>query len=295
MGLAEFLPIAKRMTVAVAKAEQKEALETVHEAGSSGLADFVLIGDLEIIKRRADKYDLDISKADIVDESDEHAACNIAADAAQKGHVQVVMKGNVQTSVFTRALLNKERGLIPEGGTLSHVSVFQLEGYPKPLFLTDCAINIRPDVDKKAAIIQNAVSVARKLGVERPKIACIAPVERVSEKIESTVHARKLVMMQHHDHLFGDVVLEGPLAFDGAVSREAASMKGIEGEVPGDADILLFPCLDSANAVYKALTQFSACEHAGIIAGLTVPAVLTSRSDSAQVRLLSLQFALSVS
>ncbi len=295
MRLQEYLPIHQKAAAVVAKAEHAETLITVHEALASGLADFLLIGDLEKIKHIADNRGLDITKAEIIDEDDDETACRAAVALVKKQKAQVLVKGNVQTSVFTRALLDKEHGLIPAGGLISHVSMFTLEGYPKPLFITDGAINISPDIEKKKAILYNALQVTKALGIQRPKIACIAPVEKVSDKIESTLHARKLVMMQHHQHLFGDAVIEGPLAFDGAVSAEAARIKGIEGEVPGDADILLFHCLDAANSVYKALSCFGRSEHAGILIGLKVPVVMTSRSDDSATRLNSLRFALAVS
>ncbi len=294
MKLADCLPITKQAKVAVALAEQKEALETVHQALKENLAGFLLIGDLETIKRRGDKYNLDLSKADIIDVGDEKRACGIAADAAAAGNVQAVMKGHVHTSVFTRSLLDKSRGLVPSGGLISHVSLFLTEGYHKPLLMTDCAVNIDPDLEKKQAILQNALQIARRLGISCPKAALITPVEKVSERITSTIHAQQLVQLQRQKQVFGHAAVEGPLSFDAAVSAEAARIKHITGEVPGDADILLFPNLDAGNAVNKALALFSRSEHAGIIAGLTIPAVLTSRGDSAATRLLSLRFALAV-
>ncbi len=295
MVLQDYLPISRKVTVVVAKAEHAETLLTVHEALASDAADFLLIGDLERIKHISDSRDLDITKADIIDEGNEEASCKAAVQLVRGGKAQVMMKGNVQTSTFTRALLDKSYGLVPPGGVISHVSMFTAEGYHKPFFITDGAINIQPDIEKKIAMVKNAIKVTAALGIQRPKIACIAPVEKVSDKIESTLHARKLVMMQHHEHIFGDAVIEGPFAFDGAMSCEAARIKGLEGEVPGDADILLFHCLDAANGVYKAISIFGRSEHAGILTGLTVPVVLTSRSDDALTRLNSLRFALCVS
>ena len=292
MGLREFLAADRPATVAVAQAAHRETLATVHEALSGGLAEMVLIGDLELIKRTADEFNFDITRADIIDESDEQRIAQAAAALARDKAVQAVMKGNIHTSLFTRALLESSMDLIGPGGVISHVSLFGLPGYPKPLFLTDCAINITPDLPRKAAILLNAAAAARRLGIAVPKIACIAPVDSVHEKIESTVHARDLVNMQKTEQYFGKAVIEGPLALDGALSREAAEVKGIESEVAGEADILLFPNLDAGNGVYKALALFGQAEHAGILAGLKVPVVLTSRSDNAHSRLLSLRFAL---
>ncbi len=295
MGLREFLAADRPARVAVAQAAHRETLATVHEALAAKIAEVVLIGDAELIKRTADEYHFDITGSDIIDEADEQNIALIAAGLARDGEVQAVMKGNIHTSVFTRALLDSSMDLIDSGGVISHVSLFGLPGYPKPLFLTDCAVNIKPDLTRKIGILRNAITAARRMGIAIPKVACIAPVESVNEKIESTVHARDLVMMQEREHCFGDVVLEGPLALDGALSRDAAQVKGIESAVAGDADILLFPNLDAGNGVYKALALFGGAEHAGILAGLKVPAVLTSRSDNAHTRLLSLRFALCTS
>ncbi len=296
MKLADFLSSGDEVkTVVVVKAEHLNTLITVHQALEKGIAHFILIGDLEHIKRIADEHDLDVTASDIIDEGDEHKAAKIAARLAAHQNAQVVMKGNVHTSVFTRALLDKTYGLNSQGNLISHAALFALKKYHKPLIITDGALNIAPDLEKKKGILMNALAVARSLGIDAPKVACIAPVEKVNDKLESTVHARKLVLIQQHEHIFGNAVIEGPLAFDAAMSHSAAEGKGIEGVVPGDADILLFPCLDSANAVYKTLSLFGEADHAGILAGLSVPAVLTSRSDTSEVRMNSLRFALAAS
>lgn len=296
MKLADFLSYGDGgKTVVVVKAEQLNTLITVHKALEKQVARFILIGDLEHIKRIADEHDLDVTSSDIIDEGDEARAAKMAAKLASRQDAQVVMKGNVHTSVFTRALLDKSHGLNSQGSLISHVTLFNLSKYHKPFIITDGALNIAPDLETKKKILLNALAIARRVGIKVPKVACIAPVEKVSEKIESTVHARKLALIQQHEHLFGNAVIEGPLAFDGAMSRKAAEDKGIEGTVPGDADILLFPCIESANAVYKALALFADSEIAGILAGLSVPAVLTSRSDSVEVRINSLLFALAAS
>jgi len=214
----------------------------------------------------------------------------MAARIAESGEADVVMKGLVHTSVFTRALLNKERGLIPPGGLISHVGLFDLPGLPHPVFLTDAALNIAPELNEKAVILRNALSVARSLGVDKPGAACIAPVEKVNAKIPSTVDAEKLSDMD-----MGDAVVEGPMALDVALSRDAAAIKGVESLISGHPDILLFPELNSANGVYKAFAFQPESRCAGILAGLSVPVVLTSRSDSEDTRYHSLKLALAAS
>jgi phosphate butyryltransferase len=295
MQLTDYLPLVPSAVVVVAKAENLEALATVHQALQAKMADFLLIGDAAKIRRMAAENGFDIAGAKIVDQPDEAAACQMAADAAASGQAQVVMKGDAQTTTFTRALLDKTRGLISQGNLISHVSIFAIPGYHKPLLLTDAAINIEPDLERKKVILRNAVDIAHRLGIAVPKVACLAPGEKLNEKVPSTVHGSKLVLLQQTEQAFGQAIVEGPMAFDAAMSRKAADMKGIKGEVPGDCDILLCHCLDTANAIYKALALFAKAEHAGILAGLTVPVALTSRSDNAETRLVSLRFALTVS
>jgi len=295
LRLNDFLPLVSGAVVAVAKAENLEALATVHQATGLGMADFVLIGDAEAIAAMARDQGFDLSRATLVNEPDEARACQLAAEAAAQGRAQVVMKGNAQTTTFTRALLDRTWGLVPQGNLISHVSLFVLPNYHKPILLADAAINIEPDLERKKAILRNTVDIAHRLGIARPKVACLSPGEKINEKVPSTVHGAALAAWQRTERAFGEAVVEGPLAFDVAFSSEAARLKGISGEVVGDADILLCPCLDSANAIYKSLAIFGRAEHAGIIAGLKIPVALTSRSDHAETRLASLRFALAVS
>lgn len=294
MRLTDFFPLVPGAVVAVAKAEHPEALDTVHQAIRAGLADFLLVGSAEKIRRIAADHGFDLGKATIIDQPDEAAACQLAAMAAATGQAQVVMKGDAQTTTFTRALLDKARDLIPFGNLISHVSIFVIPGYHKPLLITDAAINIEPNFERKKAILRNAVNIAHRLGIAVPKVACLAPGEKVNDKVLSTVHGNQLVELQAQEQFFGQAVVEGPMAFDAAMSREAANLKGIQGLVPGDCDILLCHCLDTANAIYKALAIFAKAEHAGIVAGLKVPVALTSRSDHAETRLSSLRFGLAV-
>jgi len=169
--------------------------------------------------------------------------------------------------------------------------VFDIPAYHKILFLTDPGINIKPNLNQKVKILQNILEVARSLGVKKPKVACLAPVEMVTKKLTSTVDAEHISSM---DGIFGDAIIEGPMGLDIAVSKQAANIKERKSRVAGNVDILLFPEIHSGNMVYKTLMQFANATAAGMIGGLKVPVVLTSRSDTEQVRQLSMQLVLSM-
>ena len=275
--------------VAVPMAISREIIHCIRDAIEAGLARFVLIGPAEETRRLACEHELDLSAATLVDQTDGATACLVAADMAAAGTVQVLMKGLVQTSDFVRSILGRARGLAPPGGLLSHVALCDVPGYDRMLFLTDAGITTYPDAGQKRLIVLNAIGCATALGIERPRVAMVAPVEKVSEKVPSTGEAAAVVA-----GFAGDDRLEidGPFGLDVAISRDAARTKGIEGRVAGRADVLVMPNIDAANALYKSLTGFAHARMAGIIAGATVPIVLTSRSDGEENRLNSLRFAL---
>jgi phosphate butyryltransferase len=285
--LEELLKTEKTGKVAVVQADHEDSLKAMDEAQKQRSAHFILIGNEHRIRSKAGELKISLDEVDIRNTDSDEEASSLAALLAEKGEIDVVMKGLVPTSVFTKALLNKERNLIPSGGLISHVALFDLPGFPHPFLLSDAAINILPDFKQKVEILKNAIAVSRALGISEPETACIAPVEKVNPKIMSTVDADALKQMD-----FGSAVIDGPMALDVALSKEAALVKGIESPVAGNPDILLFPELNSANGVYKALSFIPGCRHAGILAGLKVPVVLTSRSDSEETRMLSLRLAL---
>lgn len=284
------IPAGKR-TVAVAMAHMTHVIRCAGSTIRDGIADYLLIGDRDRILRLARDEGVDLADTEILHETDPAAACDLAAALAAAGRAQVVMKGLVQTSTFLRSLLDRRHGLRPEGGLISQVSVFEIPQYHKALILTDPGINILPGVEEKVKMLKNAVDLAQRLGIAAPKVACIAPTEVVNPAISSTVDARAL---RDRTPEFRGARVDGPIGFDIAVSRRAAEIKGIGGEVAGDADIVLFPELDSANAVYKSLIQFAQATPAGLCVGLKAPVVLTSRSDTDEVKRLSLHLALSL-
>ena len=287
MTFDELLKPGSSCRVAVVQAHHKDSLLAMDRARKEGLAEFVLIGNRNEITTEALLLDIPLDGVDIrIADNDEEASL-IAAGMASAGEADVVMKGLVQTSIFTKALLNKERKLILTDSMISHIGLFDHPVSPRPFFLTDAAINIAPDINQKRQILKNAIFTVRKLGIAIPEAICIAPVEKVNPKIQSTVDAAELAGMD-----WGEALVEGPMALDAALSAEAAEIKGIHSTIAGHPDILLFPELNSANGVYKAFSLTPGCRNAGVLAGLKVPVVLTSRSESEETRYLSLKLAI---
>jgi len=280
--------------VAVAGADDDAVLSAV-AAGLKAGVPFILVGDAGRIREAADRIGADIAGAEIETPSsvDEADLCRATAQLCADGRAGVMMKGRVGTAAFTRAILDKDIGLTPAESLLSHTGLFADPRDGRPFLLTDAAINIDPDLAVKKTILANAVHVARALGIREPRIALLAPVEKVNPKIRSTTDAAELAAWVNGGGL-GAAVADGPLALDVAASAEAAAVKGLDSPVAGRADIVLAPNLDAGNALYKSLTVFARARAAGILAGARVPVVLTSRSDSEEVKQASLGLALRV-
>lgn len=277
-------------TVAVAMANDAEVIRCIGRATQAGLVRFILIGPREKIQAVAAANGVGLGTAEFVDETDPIAACSRAARLVCDHDAQIVMKGLVQTATFIRALLDRALDLVPEGNLLSHTAIFDLASYHKLLLMTDGGINIDPDVPRKAAIMRNAIGLAQRIGIARPKVALLSAVETVNPKIRSTVDARELVRLAEQG-AFGNAIVDGPFGLDIAVSAEAARIKGVAGDVAGDADILLVPNIESGNIFYKALTQFAHAAVAGMLSGARCPVIVTSRSDTEDVKFRTLGLA----
>ena len=288
MNLHEYLSIegGRKVTVAIPFPDNEAVLETVQTACENGWAKFLFIGNRPEIKRAADSRSIDPELYACIQADCEAEACRLTAELLASGQAQLAMKGQVHTGEIIRALYSREAGLLEQGRLVSHLALCDLPAWHKMLFMSDCAINIRPGFDQKLQIIGNAVAMAQRLGIGQPKVALIAPVETVSTSIESTMDADRL--KREYPNLSG-ALIDGPFGLDVALSAEAARIKNIESSVAGDPDILLFPDLTSGNVAYKLLTLFGGATIAGILTGLKVPVVVTSRSDSARTKLLSLK------
>ena len=275
--------------VAVAAAAHKLVLESVHRSVDQGLVIPLLVGIEEEIREQAEAIGWELQDDQIVATNTNLAAADAAVDLVRQGEAQVLMKGYLHTDEMLRAILRHGTGLRTDR-LLSHVFVLEVPTYHKLLLITDAAINIHPDIPEKAAITQNAVDLARKLGVEMPKVAALSSIETINPKIPSTVHAACLHKMSERGQIKGAIV-DGPLAFDNAISAEAAADKGIKSPVSGDVDVVVVPDLDAGNILSKNLEYLASAKMAGIVMGASAPVVLTSRSDPPRARVYSLALA----
>lgn len=281
---------AGRKRIAVAAAQEHSALEAAHDAWKAGLVDPVLIGDVDAMAKVAAELGIDLSKFAKLPEKDNARAAAKAVELARNGEADMIMKGILDTSVLLKAVLSKETGL-NLGRLTSHVAVMEVPTYHKLLIVTDAAINIAPDLAAKLDIIANAVQVARALGIECPKVALLAAVEKVNaEKMPCTAEAAIITQMQRRGQIKGCVV-DGPLALDNAISAESARIKKIDSPVAGDADILVAPDIEAGNILYKCLLDLGQAKGAGIVVGAGKPVVLTSRADSKETKLASIALA----
>jgi len=281
----------KKLSVAVA--EDIEVLSAVKKAKELNIVEPILVGNREKIEEISREIGFDLKDIEIVDEKDGQLAARKATELVSSGKAHILMKGLIDTSIIMKQVLDKEIGLRTEK-IISHVAVFDVDTYHKLLFVTDAAMNISPDLNQKKDIILNAVSLAHSMGIDNPKVAVIAAKEKVSPKMEATIHAKELAEMNKNGEITGCIV-DGPFALDNAISRKAAETKGIKSEVAGDADILLMPYIEAGNVLYKSLTYFANSKNAGIILGAKAPIVLTSRADSEETKLYSIVLAVLLS
>ncbi len=276
----------QKLKIAVAAAEDQEVLKAVQEESNLGLADFHLIGEEKKIRQYAEEMDFSLEYIQITDEADPVRASRRAVEAVSNGDAQILMKGLVPTATILKAVLDKEIGL-RTNRVLSHVAIFEIEGYDRFIFLTDAAMNIAPTIEQKVQIIQNAVDLAHAVGIQQPKVASIAAVETVNPNMQATIDAALLSKMAERGQI-KNAIVDGPLALDNAISIHAAEHKGIKSEVAGLADIILVPNIEVGNALYKSIVYFANAKVGAVIQGAKVPIVLTSRADSHEAKLHSI-------
>ena len=255
------------------------------EAAASRLIAPILVGPAPRIRALAASLKLDLGKLPLIDQPHSHAAAAKGVALVRAGEGDALMKGSLHTDELLAEVVQTETGLRTER-RLSHVFIMDVPTYPKPLFITDAAVNIRPTLEDKADIVRNAVDLAHALGIARPKVAILSAVETVTSKIPSTIDAAALCKMADRGQIRG-ALLDGPLALDNAISREAAATKEIVSAVAGDADILLVPDLEAGNMLAKELTFLANADAAGIVLGARVPIILTSRADNLRTRMAS--------
>jgi phosphate acetyltransferase len=271
---------------------EETALAGAIEAGAKGLIAPILVGPAARIQEVAKQSGIDLGPAPIVDVAHSHAAAAKAVALVREGQAELLMKGSLHTDELLGAVVARETGL-RTGRRLSHVFIMDIPTYHKVLIVTDGAINIAPSLEDKVDICQNAIDLARSLGVDLPKIAILAAVETVTSKMPATLDAAALCKMAERKQITGALV-DGPLAFDNAISKDAAKTKGIRSEVAGDPDILLAPDLEAGNILAKQLSYLANADSAGLVLGARVPIILTSRADSVRSRIASCAVAMLV-
>ena len=277
--------------LAVAYGQDAHTLAAVYEAYKEGLVEPILYGDPQIIEQVCKEEKIDINIFKIIPESNDVKCVKLAVASAASGEADELMKGLVSTDKYMRGILNKEAGLFPPKGTLSHIAVLEIPGYNKLLTIADVAVIPLPDFKQKQILIGNLTKIANMIGVKTPKIACIAPSEQLLPSVISSTEAAMLAKMGDRGQL-GNVIVDGPLSLDVALYKEAAEIKKVKGSaVAGDADCLLFPNIESGNVFFKAATHMGGSELAAMVMGTNVPCVLTSRGDSSLTKLYSIALA----
>jgi phosphate acetyltransferase len=261
------------------------ALLGAKEAAAKGLITPILVGPADKIRAAAGESGIDLSDMRIVDAPHSHGAAAKAVELVKNGEAELLMKGSLHSDELLAAVVSREGGL-RTGRRISHVFIMDVPTYHKVLIVTDAAINIAPTLEEKADICQNAIDLAASFGVKPAKVAILAAVETVTSKMPATVDAAALCKMADRGQITGGL-LDGPLAFDNAISSEAARVKGIVSKVAGNPDILLVPDLEAGNMLAKQLTFLANADSAGLVLGARVPIILTSRADSVRSRIAS--------
>lgn len=270
---------------AVAHPCEETALAGAIEAAQERLIAPILVGPAEKIEAVAKASGIKLGEVQIVDAPHSHGSAAKAVELVRQGHAELLMKGSLHTDELLGAVVARETGL-RTGRRISHVFIMDVPTYHKVLIVTDAAINIAPLLEEKADICQNAIDLAIDLGVKEPKVAVLAAVETVTSRMPATIDAAALCKMADRGQIKGGI-LDGPLAFDNAISRQAAETKGIHSAVAGDPDILLVPDLEAGNMLAKQLSFLANADSAGLVLGARVPIILTSRSDSVRSRIAS--------
>ncbi|HNX83615.1 MAG: bifunctional enoyl-CoA hydratase/phosphate acetyltransferase [Bacteroidales bacterium] len=281
---------ARRLVLAAA--QDHNSLSSVLMAAHDGFIEPILVGDKDAIHNIAAQNNFDLTGVRVVHEPDSEMAIEIAVRMVRSNQADILMKGKVGTSNLLKGVLNKEWGL-RSGSLLSHFAIFEVAAYHKLIAVTDVAMNIAPNLQDKIAIVNNSVACLNRLGVEMPKVAVLGAVEMVSENMQATLDAALLSKMNQRDQI-RHCLIDGPLAFDNAISLESATHKGIRSDVAGDTDLLLMPDIEVGNVLYKSLVFFAHAGVAAVILGATAPIVLTSRSDSDQAKYYSIVLAAAI-
>ncbi len=278
-----------KKSLVLAASQDKHALEAVKIAYKNTFIQPILVGDLQKTREIAQEIDFDLANIEIIDIKNKVDAVETSVKLVGQTSAQILMKGNVATAILLKAILNKEWGL-RTGDILSHLALFDIKEYHKLVGVTDVAMNIAPDLKEKIGIVDNAVKFLNKIGIIQPKVAAISAAETVNQSMQSSIDAAIISKMSERNQI-SECIIDGPLAFDNAISKESADHKGIKSKVAGDADLLLMPNIESGNVLYKSLSFFANAGIAAVVLGAKAPVVLTSRSDSEESKLNSIYLA----
>lgn len=268
----------------------ESTLEALNQAVELGLVSAILTGDKAKIEETCSNFNIDINNYKIIHTTSEREAAEKAVELIHDGKAELIMKGLVTTDSFMKVLLKKDYGLVPPKGILSHVAMMSNPNYHKMLVFSDAGVIPYPDLEKKISMTRYLIQTAKALGIEKPKVAVIAPTEQIIISIQSCMDGATIAKMSEHGQIEGGEV-DGPMALDVAINKESASIKGFTSPVAGDADCLLFPNIDAANVFYKTNSKLCKAQMAGVIAGAKVPAIVSSRGDSEKTKLNSIAVA----
>jgi len=277
--------------LAVAAGHDENTIQAAARAASEGIARVVLVGERARIEALCKEFKLDPGLFEVVNEPDEMRAGTKARDMVRDGEADVLMKGLIGTDKYMHLILDKDKGLLPRGAVLSHLTVLDIPSYQKLhgklLFVSDVAIIPAPDLPTKVKIVEYCVAAARSFGIEKPKVALVAANEKVSDKMPATLDAAVIAKMAERGQIKGAIV-DGPLALDVALSPEACAIKALRSLVEGAADVLVFPNIEAGNVFYKAATVLGGASLAAVVMGTSAPCVLTSRADSEESKFYSI-------
>ncbi len=275
----------------VAYGQDCHTIEAVNDAVEAGLVAPTIFGNPAEIERICNEKGIDPSRFTVIPENNDTKCVERAVRMISEGEGDLLMKGLVSTDKYMHAILSKEYGLVPPKGVLSHVATLEIPGYHKLLLVSDVAVIPYPDFKQKCQMVRYLISTARALGIEKPKIACIAPSEQLLPNVTSSVEAALIAKMGERGQLGSNILIDGPLALDVAIDEETAITKRLSSPVAGDADCLLFPNIDAGNVFFKSCTKLCKANLAGVVTGTKVPCVLTSRGDTRETKLYSIALA----
>jgi phosphate butyryltransferase len=286
----EHLKSATKKRLVAAYANDAHTIGAVSMAIDADIVNATLVGDTKTIKAVCEKEEIDFNKFNVIQEADENRAALTAVEFVSKGEGDLLMKGLCSTDKYMRAILNKEVGLLPPKGVLSHITLMKSTTYHKMLLFSDIAVIPAPDLKQKIAICGYLIKTARSLGIEKPKVAIIAATEQMSPGMQACVDAAIISKMADRGQI-QNAYVDGPLAVDVAIDQEAKDIKKVSGTVAADADCLLFPNIEAGNVFYKTIGKFTNSQLAAIVVGAKAPCVLSSRGDTTETKLNSIALA----